>query len=395
MKLNQLLTTESRFQVGSYGQEIHEMTESVTLAIGQYAHNNQPVHHILYLFAILGDSHTTQKMTRDVLNRGYGIDFYSGDEDNGEQGAWFVLSALGLFSAVPGTLDYVFSSPLFRHVRISRSDSDLSDFESQPSNQKESGDYLDLFALGIDQNNHINDFTDKLYVEKLLINNTIVVDKSFNFMVSDRLLQQKGTVRFVYEFETKDPTLIADGNNYIERVHKMSTAALDTKISCTGSAGNVDSRPNVNKPLEENKNANISLKKRIEEQNQKIKVLEQLLKGNGIKVETSNGQSGSFLGSFAVLLAGYPLIGILFVVFLAAFCIARLLEGLGVTQSAPYVDDVVDLSSKSSRGLFCFGFLRPWFLFFRSQVKLYFADPSSAVDKHADSWSRKPQAYTV
>lgn len=85
-KLHQLVTAQSRFQPGSYGQEIHEMTESITLAMGQYAHNNQPVHHILYLFAILGDYKTTQRLTREVINRGYGVDFFAGDEDNGEQG---------------------------------------------------------------------------------------------------------------------------------------------------------------------------------------------------------------------------------------------------------------------------------------------------------------------
>jgi putative alpha-1,2-mannosidase len=53
-KLKQLLTIPSNFGVGSYGQVIHEMVEFRALAMGQYGHNNQPSHHILYLFAMLG-----------------------------------------------------------------------------------------------------------------------------------------------------------------------------------------------------------------------------------------------------------------------------------------------------------------------------------------------------
>lgn len=84
-KLHELLVIPSNFRVGSYNQEIHEMTEMRALAMGQYGHNNQPSHHILYLFALLGDAATTQSTVRAVMDRAYGRDFYAGDEDNGEQ----------------------------------------------------------------------------------------------------------------------------------------------------------------------------------------------------------------------------------------------------------------------------------------------------------------------
>eukprot|EP01035_Chromulina_nebulosa_P020976 gene20976-27183_t len=99
---------------GSYHQEIHEMTEARAFAMGQYAHNNQPSHHIPYLFSVLGDKATGDKLIRVILDRGYGTDFFAGDEDNGEMGAWFVLSALGLFVITPGTRNYV----LGRHKYI-------------------------------------------------------------------------------------------------------------------------------------------------------------------------------------------------------------------------------------------------------------------------------------
>ncbi len=87
-KLHELLTTPSTFGVGSYGQVIHEMLEFRALSMGQYGHNNQPCHHILYLFAMLGEPQTTQRTVRAVMERAYGVDFFAGDEDNGEMGAW-------------------------------------------------------------------------------------------------------------------------------------------------------------------------------------------------------------------------------------------------------------------------------------------------------------------
>jgi predicted alpha-1,2-mannosidase len=118
-KLHELVNTAGTFQVGGYGQEIHEMTEMRAGAFGQYGHNNQPCHHQLYLFALLGEAATTQKLVRRVMDHSYGVDFYAGDEDNGEQGAWFVLSALGLYSVAPGASnEYVLGSPIFRHVAV-------------------------------------------------------------------------------------------------------------------------------------------------------------------------------------------------------------------------------------------------------------------------------------
>ena len=115
-----MLHMPSHFMPGSYNQVIHEMLEARALAMGQYSHNNQPVHHILYLLGQLGERQPMEIALRNVLNKAYGIDFFAGDEDNGEQGAWFVLSAIGLYSTTPGTPNYIIGSPLFRHVKIAR-----------------------------------------------------------------------------------------------------------------------------------------------------------------------------------------------------------------------------------------------------------------------------------
>jgi hypothetical protein len=79
LKLHRMLERKSDFGYGSYRFEIHEMTEFRAGAMGLYGHNNQPSHHILYLFSLLGEQKTTQKFVREVINRAYGVDFYAGD----------------------------------------------------------------------------------------------------------------------------------------------------------------------------------------------------------------------------------------------------------------------------------------------------------------------------
>ena len=80
------------------------MTEMALADFGQYAHSNQPVHHVLYLFAAAGRPDLTQRWVRRVMDKMYGPgpDGFPGDEDNGEMASWFVLSALGLFPLCPG-----------------------------------------------------------------------------------------------------------------------------------------------------------------------------------------------------------------------------------------------------------------------------------------------------
>jgi len=119
-KLRELFTTPGDFNVGSYKVEIHEMREMRMLGLGQYAHNNQPVHHLPFLFALLGDRNATARMVRRILSSAYSPEGFAGDEDNGEMGSWYVLSALGLFAPSPGvSADYMLASmPLFRRVHL-------------------------------------------------------------------------------------------------------------------------------------------------------------------------------------------------------------------------------------------------------------------------------------
>mmetsp|Transcript_34020 Transcript_34020/g.46703 ORF Transcript_34020/g.46703 Transcript_34020/m.46703 type:complete len:210 (+) Transcript_34020:1137-1766(+) len=112
----------------AYNNEIHEQTEMQEHCWGQYAHNNQPVHHMLYMYMYNGHASACaskgQSWIRKTLLELYKptADMFPGDEDNGEMAAWFVLSSLGLYSLSPGSEGYVLGSPLFERAEIDISD---------------------------------------------------------------------------------------------------------------------------------------------------------------------------------------------------------------------------------------------------------------------------------
>ncbi len=114
-KLDKMLETPPTFGVGHYGREIHEMTEMVACGMGQYAHGNQPVHHVLYLYSFAGAPWKTAQSVRRVVDSLYGPgpDGYCGDEDNGQMSAWYLFSTLGFYPVCPGEPAYVIGSPRF------------------------------------------------------------------------------------------------------------------------------------------------------------------------------------------------------------------------------------------------------------------------------------------
>ena len=117
-KIDRMLALPPRFEVGSYNFEIHEMTEMAAVDFGQYAHSNQPVHHVLYIYTFAGAPHRTQYWVRRVLDQLYSPEGFSGDEDNGEMSSWYIFSALGLYPFCPGHSSYVLGSPLFKKAVV-------------------------------------------------------------------------------------------------------------------------------------------------------------------------------------------------------------------------------------------------------------------------------------
>ncbi|GAA4041408.1 GH92 family glycosyl hydrolase [Streptomyces shaanxiensis] len=108
--------------VGSYGGVIHEMTEARDVRLGMYGHSNQVAHHAIYMYDAAGQPWKAQKNVREVLSRLYvGSEIgqgYHGDEDNGEQSAWFLFSALGFYPLVMGSGEYAIGSPLFTKATV-------------------------------------------------------------------------------------------------------------------------------------------------------------------------------------------------------------------------------------------------------------------------------------
>ncbi|MER6209781.1 GH92 family glycosyl hydrolase [Streptomyces sp. NPDC001642] len=124
-KLDQYFSTPetaSPTNAGSYGGVIHEMTEARDVRMGQYGHSNQVAHHVTYMYDAAGEPWKAQKDVREVMSRLYtGSEIgqgYHGDEDNGEQSAWYLFSALGFYPLVMGSGEYAIGSPLFTKATV-------------------------------------------------------------------------------------------------------------------------------------------------------------------------------------------------------------------------------------------------------------------------------------
>lgn len=103
-----------------YGAVIHEIREMQIMNMGQYAHGNQPIQHMIYLYNYTNQAWKSQYWLREVMNRLYSAtpDGYCGDEDNGQTSAWYVFSALGFYPVTPGSNEYVLGSPLFKKATL-------------------------------------------------------------------------------------------------------------------------------------------------------------------------------------------------------------------------------------------------------------------------------------
>lgn len=99
---------------------IHEMREMQVMDMGQYAHGNQPIQHMPYLYNYSGEPWKTQFWVREIMEKLYNSnpDAYCGDEDNGQTSAWYVFSAMGFYPVSPATDEYVLGAPLFKSVKV-------------------------------------------------------------------------------------------------------------------------------------------------------------------------------------------------------------------------------------------------------------------------------------
>lgn len=118
--LDTVFTTPPVFDCSAYGTVIHEMREMQVADFGQYAHGNQPIQHMIYLYDWAGEPWKAQYWTRQVMSRLYRPtpDGYCGDEDNGQTSAWYLFSALGFYPVCPAAGQFAIGSPLFRGLEI-------------------------------------------------------------------------------------------------------------------------------------------------------------------------------------------------------------------------------------------------------------------------------------
>jgi predicted alpha-1,2-mannosidase len=119
-KLDSVFTLAPIYDESYYGSVIHEIREMEIANMGQYAHGNQPIQHMIYLYNYAGAPWKSQYWLREVMDRMYSSapDGYCGDEDNGQTSAWYVFSALGFYPVTPGTDQYVLGSPLFKKATV-------------------------------------------------------------------------------------------------------------------------------------------------------------------------------------------------------------------------------------------------------------------------------------
>lgn len=146
-RLDSIFSTRPIFDDSYYGQVIHEIREMQIVNMGQYAHGNQPIQHMIYLYDWAGQPWKAQAHVRDVMKKLYSAapDGYPGDEDNGQTSAWYVFSALGFYPVTPTVGQYAIGSPLFRNVRLTMPGGKVLNIES--ANNSDRNVYIQSVTL--------------------------------------------------------------------------------------------------------------------------------------------------------------------------------------------------------------------------------------------------------
>ncbi|GAB3926323.1 GH92 family glycosyl hydrolase [Mucilaginibacter myungsuensis] len=119
-KLDSVFMIPPIFDDSYYGGVIHEIREMQIMNMGNYAHGNQPIQHMIYLYNHGAQPWKAQYWVREAMNRLYKPtpDGYCGDEDNGQTSAWYIFSSLGFYSVTPTVDQYVIGAPLFKKATL-------------------------------------------------------------------------------------------------------------------------------------------------------------------------------------------------------------------------------------------------------------------------------------
>lgn len=119
-KLDNVFDMPPHFDDSYYHGTIHEIREMQVMNMGNYAHGNQPIQHMIYLYNWSGEPYKAQLRIREVMDKLYNAnpDGYCGDEDNGQTSSWYVFSAMGFYPVCPGSNEYIIGTPLFKKLTV-------------------------------------------------------------------------------------------------------------------------------------------------------------------------------------------------------------------------------------------------------------------------------------
>lgn len=182
--LDSVFITPPVFDDSYYGGVIHEIREMQVMNMGQYAHGNQPIQHMLYLYNYAGEPWKAQYWAREVMEKLYtpAPDGYCGDEDNGQTSAWYVFSAMGFYPVCPGSNEYVLGSPLFRKIIV----------------RLENGNTLQIKAPGNDKSKrYVTDFklNGKTYTKNFLTHSDLMKGATIDILMSETPNESRGIQR--------------------------------------------------------------------------------------------------------------------------------------------------------------------------------------------------------
>ena len=181
-QLDSVFSLPPVFDESYYGSTIHEIREMQIADMGQYAHGNQPIQHMIYLYNWAGEPWKTQYWARETMNRmyTYGPDGYCGDEDNGQTSAWYVFSAMGFYPVTPASDQYALGAPLFKKMSITL-DNGKKITISAPENSNKNR-YVNKLSLN-----------GKAYSKNWLSHSELMKGAELEFEMSDTPNKQRGT----------------------------------------------------------------------------------------------------------------------------------------------------------------------------------------------------------
>lgn len=173
---------------------IHEMREMQVMNMGQYAHGNQPIQHMVYLYNYGGEPWKSQYWAREIMDKLYtdAPDGYCGDEDNGQTSAWYVFSALGFYPVCPGSNEYILGSPLFKSVEITLENGEKITINA--SNNSEETRYINEMQLN-----------GKIYTKNYLTHDDLKDGANIEYKMSSEPNKNRGINKedFPYSFSEK------------------------------------------------------------------------------------------------------------------------------------------------------------------------------------------------